>query len=326
MFMKKLIITILVFSSYLFINLDNVYSADINTLPSANNVQIWDISGWNGINNSYLDKLWGNWDIKAGSEWEKSIYYLVYSIAKDLKTIFYIISGLYFLIIVIKLIFSGNTDEEVSNFKKWLIWITIWIIVMQISFFAINTLYAKDVWWALANNFTKNLISPIIKILETAASFFFVLIAIYAFYSIITANWDEEKVKTGKMSIFYWLIWFIVVKISKEIVNASYWKIDCNETTILWIFTINWNNCNASSQIGWISDIIVKIINWMNWFVWIIVIIMIIYAWIQVLFSIWDEEKLSKAKNSIIYIVIWIAILILNYFILSFLIKHETII
>lgn len=324
--MKKLIITILVFSSYLFINLNNAYSATINTLPSANNVQIWNTSGWNGITNSYLDKLWGNWDIKAGSEWEKSVYYLVYSIAKDLKTIFYILSGLYFLILVIKLIFSENTDEEISNFKKWLIWITIWIMVMQISFYAINTLYARDVGWTLANNLTKNLISPIIKILETAASFFFVLIAIFAFYSIITANGDEEKVKTGKMSIFYWLIWFIVVKIAKEIVNASYWKVDCNETTILWIFTINWNNCNASSQIVWISDIIIKIINWMNWFVWIIVIIMIIYAWVQVLFSVWDEDKLWKAKSSIVYIVIWIAILILNYFILSFLIKPETII
>lgn len=324
--MKKLIITILVFSSYLFINLDSAYSANINYIPSANNVQIWNNTGWNGITNSYLDKLWWNWDIKAGSEWEKSVYYLVYSIAKDLKTVFYILSGLYFLVLVIKLIFSENTDEEVSNFKKWLIWITIWIMVMQISFYAINTLYARDVWWILANNLTKNLISPIIKILETAASFFFVLIAIFAFYSIITANWDEEKVKTGKMSIFYWLIWFIVVKIAKEIVNASYWKVDCNETTILWIFTINWNNCNASNQIAWIWDIIVKIINWMNWFVWIIVIIMIIYAWVQVLFSAWDEEKLSKAKSSIVYIVIWIAILILNYFILSFLIKPETII
>ncbi|MDD3145194.1 MAG: hypothetical protein PHV23_03715 [Candidatus Gracilibacteria bacterium] len=324
--MKKLIITILVFSSYLFINLNNAYSATINTLPSANNVQIGNTSGGNGITNSYLDKLGGNGDIKAGSEGEKSVYYLVYSIAKDLKTIFYILSGLYFLILVIKLIFSENTDEEISNFKKGLIWITIGIMVMQISFYAINTLYARDVGGTLANNLTKNLISPIIKILETAASFFFVLIAIFAFYSIITANGDEEKVKTGKMSIFYGLIGFIVVKIAKEIVNASYGKVDCNETTILGIFTINGNNCNASSQIVGISDIIIKIINWMNGFVGIIVIIMIIYAGVQVLFSVGDEDKLGKAKSSIVYIVIGIAILILNYFILSFLIKPETII
>jgi len=324
--MKKLIIAILIFSSYLFINLSNAYSLDINYIPSANNIQVGNNSGGNNITNEYLNKLGWNWDIKAGTQGERSVYYLLYSVAKDLKTIFYILAGLYFLILVIRLLFSENTEEASTNFKKWIIWITIWIVVMQISFYVINTLYAKDVWWTLANNLTRNLISPVIKILETAASFFFVLIAIYAFYSIITANWDEEKVTKWKMSIFYWLIWFIVIKLSKEIVNASYWRVDCNEQTILWIFQINWNNCVTDNQIGWLSEIVINIINWMNGFVWIAVILMIVYAWVQVLFSAWDEEKLDKAKKSIIYIVIWIAILILNYFILSFLIKPEWII
>ncbi|MDD2908075.1 MAG: hypothetical protein PHH98_05565 [Candidatus Gracilibacteria bacterium] len=323
--MKKIILTLIIFSSYLFINLNSAFSA-INYVPPANNVEIGNNSGGNGISNSYLNQLGGNGDIKAGNQGEKSIYYLVYSVAKDLKTIFYILSGLYFLILVIRLIFSENTDEEVSNFKKGIIWITIGIVVMQIAFYAINTLYAKDVGGTLANNLTKNLINPIIKILETAASFFFVLIAIFAFYSIITANGDEEKVKTGKMSVFYGLIGFIVIKLAKEIVSATYGKVDCNEHTILGIFTINGNNCNASNQITGVSDIIIKLINWMNGFVGIIVILMIIYAGVQVLFSAGDEEKLSKAKSSIIYIVIGIAILILNYFILSFLIKPETII
>ncbi len=324
--MKKIILIILIFSSYLFINLNNVYSANDSYIPNANNVQIWNNSGWNWLKNKYLEQLWWNWDIKAGTEWEKSVYNLLFTIAKDVKTIFYIIAWIYFLILVVRLIFSENTEEESWNFKKWIVWITMWIIVMQLSFYFINTLYARDIWWVLANNLTKNLINPLIKILETAASFFFILIAIYAFYSIITANWEEEKVKKWKMSIFYWLIWFIVIKLAKEIVNATYWKIDCNENTILWIFQISWNNCVTSSQVSWISEIIIKVINWMNWFVGIIVILMIIYAWVQVLFSSGDEEKLWSAKKSIIYITIWIAILLLNYFILSFLIKPEVII
>lgn len=320
--MKKLIITILILSSYLFINLNSAYA--VNYVPSANNVQIGNNSWWNSINNPYLNQLWNNWDIKAWADWERSIYYLLFSIAKDVKTVFYILAWLYFLILVIRLITSENTEEASTNFKKWLIWITLWIIVMQLAFYFINILYAKDVWGALANNLIKNLINPIIKILETAASFFFVLIAIYAFYSIITANGDEEKVKKWKMSVVYAIIWFIVIKLSKELVYASYWKIDCNEHTILWIIQISWNKCNTVNQIGWIWEIVVQIINWMNTFVWIIVILMIIYAWVQVLFSVWDQEKLDKAKKSILYIFIWIAILILNYFILSFLIIPET--
>jgi len=264
--MKKLIITILILSSYLFINLNSAYA--VIYVPNANNVQIWNNSWWNNISNPYLNQLWNNWDIKAWADWERSIYYLLFSIAKDVKTVFYILAWLYFLILVIRLITSENTEEASTNFKKWLIWITLWIIVMQLAFYFINILYAKDVWWALANNLIKNLINPIIKILETAASFFFVLIAIYAFYTIITANWDEEKVKKWKMSVVYAIIWFIVIKLSKEIVYASYWKIDCNEHTILGIIQINWNKCNTVNQIGWIWDIVVQIINWMNSFVW----------------------------------------------------------
>jgi intracellular septation protein A len=60
----------------------------------------------------------------------------------------------------------------------------------------------------------------------------------------------------------------------------------------------------------------------MNSFVGIIVIIMIMYAGATLLFG-GDEEKFKKAKNTILYIVIGIAILVLNYFILTFFIKPE---
>lgn len=318
--MKKLLIIISIFFSSILLNTTSVYAVNIN---SSNNIDIWAASSSNNIQNNYLNQLWNNWDIKVWNSWERSIIELLYTIAKDIKTIFYIIAWIYFLIIVIKLIFSSNTEEEVWNFKKWVIWITIGIVFMQISYYFLATLYAQEVWWALATSLIKNIIEPIIKILETATSFFFLLIAIYAFYRIITANWDEEKVKTWKMTILYWLIWFIVVKIAKDLVYASYWKIDCNTTSILWIFQIWWNNCVTNNQISWIWEIIVKIINWANSFIGIIVILMIIYAWIQVLFSAWDDEKLSKAKKSITYITIWIAILVLNYFILTFFIRPE---
>jgi hypothetical protein len=49
------------------------------------------------------------------------------------------------------------------------------------------------------------------------------------------------------------------------------------------------------------------------------------YAGATLLFG-GDEEKFKKAKKSIIYIAIWIAILALNYFILTFFIKPEVVI
>lgn len=258
---------------------------DYSYLPPAENIEIWGPSWNNNVKNKLLDDLKSDEDIKVWNDWEKSILYFLFTAAKDLKTVFYIISGLYFLILVIKLLFSNNTEDEVWNFKKWVLWISLWILLMQISFYFVNILYAQDIWWNLANTFTSNVMNPLIKALETAASFFFMLIAIYAFYRIITADWDEEKVKTWKMSILYWLIGFVVIKVSKEIVSATYWKIDCNDQNVFWIFQINGNKCNASNQLSWISETVVNIINWMNGFVWIIVIIMIIYVGVQVYFE-----------------------------------------
>jgi len=317
--MKKILVLMAIILS--FANIDIAFW--VNALPNSNNIDIWQSTSSNSTSNNFLDQLWNNWDIKVWNEWEKSIVRFLYNIAKDLKTVIYIVSWVYFMIITIKLILSSNTEEEVWNFKKWIIWITIGIILMQIVFFFVEILYAKEVWAQLAWTLAKNIIEPIIKILETAASFFFLLVAIYAFYRMVTANWDEEKVKSWKMSIVYAIIWFIVIKLSKDIVYASYWKVNCNESNVLGLFQINWNNCVTDNQISGISQIIVQIINWANSFIWIIIILMIIYAWVQVLFSWGDEEKLTKAKKSIVYIAIWIAILVLNYFILTFFLRPE---
>ncbi len=321
--MKKILILLTItISIFLMWTIDTFAAQNV---PTSNNVDIGQTSNSNSNNNPFLNDLWNNWDwdIRVWNEWEKSIVRFLYNIANDMKTIFYILSWVYFLIITIKLIASSNTEEEVSKFKKWIIWITIWIILMQIVFYFVEILYAQEIWADLAWRLAKNIVEPIIKVLETAASFFFLLIAIYSFYKIITANWDEEKIKTWKMAVVYWLIGFIIIKLSKDLVYASYWKINCNEHSFFSIFSVWWTNCSTENQISGLNSIIIQVLNWANWFVWILVILMIIYAWVQVLFSWWDEDKLSKAKKSIIYIIIWIWILVLNYFILTFLIRPE---
>jgi flagellar basal body-associated protein FliL len=50
---------------------------------------------------------------------------------------------------------------------------------------------------------------------------------------------------------------------------------------------------------------------------------MIIYTGSQIIFSAWDEEKMKKAKSSILYILIWIFILTMNYLILTFFLVPE---
>jgi len=292
--------------------------------------QSWSIYNWwistrkNNIhmNNIQSTSTWV-WEFTASSitKWDQWIYNIIIKIARDLKNLVFVISTIYFLIIVFKLLLSDNTEEELANFKKWVIWISIWIVVMQVAYGFIRTLTVYNgwvIWQPFWQEVYLNIIEPLIKILEMWASFAFIAIAIYAFYKIVTSNWDDEKAKTWKMTIVYAIIWFIVIKISRAIVETVYWKINCDATNAKSFFIFQNDKCIEPASLSKFAQIVLDIINWMNGFVWIITVIMIIYVWAQIFLSAWDEEKLKNGKKAIIYIIIWLFILFANYLILTF--------
>jgi len=271
----------------------------------------------NWLTNSVLEKLW-NWDkdfIKTDVKWEAWIYYTILKIAQSLKNIFLALASVYLLITVLKLLFTEWwSDEEFEKFKKWFKWITVWIIVMQIAYSYVSTIYNKKIgseiaWWLVAN-----IIDPLVKLLETAAAFFFVGIMIFSFYKLITAGWDEEKAKQWKISVLHAFIGFIVIKLSSYIVSATYSQTLCK---------VDWVSCSNEKTLSDWAQIIFTLINWLNWFVWIAVVLMIIFAGSQIIFSNWEDEKIKKAKKSILYIIIWIVLLIMNYLILTFFLTPE---
>jgi len=268
---------------------DNYIIIDKDSWTERNNKLSWFSNGWKFLNSS-----------KKGAEW---IYDTLIQAAKDLKNVFFALAIIFYLVIVIKILVSDNAEEEWNKFKKWVLWITVWIIVMQAWVAIMVTLYDKKVWWNLAFSFLKGIIFPIIWLLQVMASVLFLWIALYVFYQLATANWNEEQTKSWKMSILYALIWFIVVHFTKVIVDSTYGT--------LW--SIIWKPDESK-----IASSVLDILTWINWFVGLIVIIMIIWSWFQILTSNWDDEKIKKAKKSIIYIFIWIFILITNYLILTF--------
>lgn len=258
------------------------------------------------VNTDYTVWVWG----------ETWIYNTLIRIARDLKNLFFIFSSVFFLVLVIKLLVSEKTETEVTNFKKWIIWISIWIVITQIAYYIVINIFDRNISVNLAESFLVSILNPLISVLETAASFIFIAIMIYAFFRLISANWDESKATSAKMSVFYAIVWFVVVKVAKAIVYTTYWKSNCRNSILQ-------TNCINQTDLKWFALIIVRIIDWMNSFVWIVVILFIIYAWFLVLTSAWDDEKLNKAKKIIIYIVIWLAILMFNYLILTFFILPE---
>ena len=306
-------------------------------IPSSLSYADAEIKDWDNINimndwasgtdhrNDLLNTFWNDSNFfKSRYGWEKGAYYTLVKIAEDLKNLFFLLATIFLLTIVIKVIFWENSEEDIGKFKKWIIWITAWIVVMQAAYAFSKNLYDKNIDWNLAINFTTAIIDPIIWLLEVLASIFFIWIAIFAFFRLVTANWDEESVKTWKMTIIHAIIWFVVIKIARVIVEWVYSKIWW--TGSWWVISAWGWNVLGKADPTWFVTTMMQIINWMNGFVWIIVIIMIIFTWFQVLLSAWDEEKLKKAKNSILYIAIWLAILILNWLILTIFIVPESVI
>ncbi len=328
--MKK-ILSLFVFIFLLsisFVSVEKTFAATA-IIGVSNNINI----GWSAGNESNAarnnDKLQdfdeNNQFIKVTTWWEKGLFNTLIRFARDLKNLFYAIATIYFLVIALKLIFASNTEEELWKFKKWIIWITVGLIVMQLAFAFAKIMFDQGVSARLGASLLEHMVWPIILLIQTLASIFFIAMAIFAFYSLVTANGNEEAIKKGKTTILHALIGFMIVRFARGLVEAFYGHIDCGSFA-LWFITVEGENCINTVDISEWTGIIITILNWFNGFVAIAVLLMIIYAGAQILLSAGDEEKIKKWKTSIIYIAIWLGILALNYLILTFFLAPESII
>lgn len=66
------------------------------------------------------------------------------------------------------------------------------------------------------------------------------------------------------------------------------------------------------------SDYIQDIVQYILGFISLVAVIYIIYAGFMILIWAWDEEKLKKSKQTILYVIIWIVLIWLAYSIVAF--------
>ncbi len=275
-------------------------------------------------NNKKLIAFWENSDdkfidIAEDIDGNVGFFNTLIEIAKSLKNLFYAIAGIFFLIITIRLIFASNTDEELWKFKKWVIWITVGLIVMQLALSFVTIGFDQGVSAEIGENIIFVIVQPMLLLLQTLASIFFMAVAIFSFYRLITANGNEESAKSGKMSILYAIIGFMIVRFAGTIVNAFYGQVNCSDgSSGGQIVATNEKICRNEAEFSEWINLIMSIITWLNSFVALVVMLMIIYAWAQILLSGGDEEKIKKWKQALIYIAIGIVILAINYLILTF--------
>lgn len=96
------------------------------------------------------------------------------------------------------------------------------------------------------------------------------------------------------------------MRFPEPIIRALYGSPSCAKTSI---FTIG--NCEIEKQnISGVVGIIGKIITYFNGFLMLICILLVLYAGWLVLISGGDEEKLKKAKSTMLYVFIGFIVLV----------------
>ncbi|MDD5197962.1 MAG: hypothetical protein PHN60_03840 [Candidatus Gracilibacteria bacterium] len=242
---------------------------------------------------------------------EKGAKYLMITIARDLKNVVTLLAVVYLFIMVIKIIFSGGSEEDVKKWRLGIIYTSIGIVVMQIAYTLIATLFDRQVSGVTAFDFLDKIIYPFVRMLELLASFAFLAMAFYAFYRIISAGGSDDKVKKGKQTIIFALIGFLLLKIPRVLVESIYGRAQCDSG----LFGI----CQITSpDLGATVRIMTTAINYFNGFIGLITVILIIYAGFLVLTGAGDDEKLKKAKSIIKYALIGIFLLVTSYVLFNF--------
>lgn len=317
--MKKFLITLCTLFTLSFF----LFSSYAFASGPSGNLKVGNGSNGNNINNDALNNLQSDSDVffTPGVKWEKGIKNLILNIARDAKNVIFIIATIIMFVLVFRLLFWENSDEEATKFKNGIIWTAVWLVVMQISFVFYKVMF--DTWAnsITALNLSESIIEPFIKLLMTGASFVFIAVAIYAFYKIVTANGDEDAVSKGKMTIFYGILWFIVIKFTNVLVESTYGKIKCGNSSIFQVSPIN---CIEPPKLEGAMKILTTIINWVNGFLGIIVVLLIIYAGFLIMTGRGDEEKSTKAKSILLYALIGFIVLVASYMILTFFILPES--
>ncbi len=253
----------------------------------------------------------------SGSEWVLGAFT---TIAFQIKNFFIAIAVIFLIIGVIRLLFSSNDEEDTKKWRKSIIWISVGIFVMQIAFSVWNTLMLKSsaatIGSSLGWEFWVNIFSPIVNLLQMLAAFGFLAMAVWAFFIRVSAAGDEERVKKSNNTIIYAIIGLLLIKIPYMIVRAFYGRPGCENSAggFISVGTCDIKEVDLAGGIG----IVGKLFTFFNTFLSVICVILIIYAGWLVLISGGEEEKLKKAKSTVLYIVLGFIVLVASHAIFRF--------
>lgn len=158
-------------------------------------------------------------------------------IFKSLAIAVFILAVIIAFISVIRLLTSGNGEEDFSTWMMTLVWSVAGLFLISIAYtvirqfetrvFSEQTINSQTVYNAVIN-----IIYPILNFLRYLAATCFFLTAIYAFYRIVTSAGNEEGFDAGKKIFIGSIIGFVIMMIAEPLVRIAYGGGKCSGNTI----------------------------------------------------------------------------------------------
>lgn len=288
------------------------------------NVRDVDIGGSDGGENSLLSRFSST---DAGSFFyspalatgRDGIIEVFTIVAFQIKNTVIILAAIFLAIAILRLLFSAGSEESAKKWRGSIIWVSVGIFLMQIVFSVRQALLERDINTGLGWNIGIRIIAPIIQLLQWLAAFGFLLMMIYAFYTIVGSAGDEESMKKWRRTILYGFIGFFLIRLPEPLIKAIYWGYECDEW-LLWILECSPVNPDTSEVI----TIFARIVTYFNWFLMLVCVLLVIYAGWLVFISAGDEEKIKKAKSTVLYILIGLVLLIASHTLFRFFILQAS--
>lgn len=163
-------------------------------------------------------------------------------------------------------------------------------------------------WTSTVDTINKAWFSLLTRI-KTILAWLMVIYIVYTGAQMIMSMWtDEEQLSSSKRQLWYTVIAFVFINIPGSLYQAfdSKWWSVWNTTYSSW-FKTPWNETNLfMDAFSLWRTLNTDIIGFIEIMISFIAIVIIIIAGINMLVSRWREEKLTEAKNKIIWSVIWL--------------------
>lgn len=250
-----------------------------------------------------------------------------FNIAQGIKNAMLLIAVIFLIIGVIKLFTSDGSDDDVKKWKYNIAWTAAGAILLQMAYSIWATLLKNpsngtsviiDAEWGW--EFWNNILEPLVGLVYYFTGFIFLAMMIYAFYIIVTGSGDEEKFGKGKNTLIFALVGFILIQIPHRIVSLLYSGVPKCEQMSGHVWDLAKTPCTSNSEARFEGavELFANIIKYFNTFLTIFCILMAIYAGWLLFISGGDEEKISRAKRIIIYIVIGLVLLVASHAIFIF--------